>query len=286
MPLYRVDLADIHKPPRLGQALHRLLGPVDGPVPIEDIAHQLDIENIRLDTFDGFEGMLLTDQRRRPGSILANTRHCKRRARFTIAHELGHFLMERHVLFSDDGFCCMQEDFKEARNANSHFRQENEANLFAIEVLAPVATVSSFLADDPDLRRAQRMREHLDLSLEASLRRIIDLPPHPLAAIWSINGKIRYAIETRAFPFLTVSRGQLLPKSYLAAAAVANGTRGFTEMDETHAQIWTSRPEVELSEQTRVEKSGHAVTLLWADLRDEVDEDDGGLAELGTPRFR
>jgi Zn-dependent peptidase ImmA (M78 family) len=59
-------------------------------VPIEEIAEALDIVEVRIAEFDGFEGMLLTDTVRREGAILANARGGPRRARFTIAHELGH----------------------------------------------------------------------------------------------------------------------------------------------------------------------------------------------------
>jgi hypothetical protein len=42
---------------------------------------------------------------------------------------------------------------------------------------------------------------------------------------------------------------------------------------------------MEIFEQTCVGRDGHAVTLLWADLPQEADADDGGLAELSAPHF-
>ncbi|WP_347310738.1 hypothetical protein [Defluviimonas sp. SAOS-178_SWC] len=42
---------------------------------------------------------------------------------------------------------------------------------------------------------------------------------------------------------------------------------------------------MEIYEQARVGKEGHAVTLLWADRTDEDDTEEGGPDELGPPGF-
>jgi len=52
---------------------------------------------------------------------------------------------------------------------------------------------------------------------------------------------------------------------------------------------WTSRDDIEIFEQTRRSASGHAVTLLWADMHgpDDLDEEpDPYHHELGEPKFR
>lgn len=286
MPLNRIDLADIHEPCRLARSLQDMLGPTDGPVPILDIARTLEIAAIRLDRFDGFEGMLLTDSVRSTGTILANTRHGHRRARFTVAHELGHFLMERHVLSGAAGFTCRTADLRETRDGQRHLRQETEANRFAIEVLAPPCLIDPILSSDPDLRDARRLRDRLDISLEASVRRMIEHRDEPLAGIWSYRGRVRYVIRGARFPFVPLSKGDRLPPLTQAFRAVSQARPGFTEVVETHAQAWTGRPDIDLSEQTRLAENGHAVTLLLADLPDDAQEEDSGLPELGMPRFR
>ena len=135
MQLDRIDLADIHHPVVLARTIHKLLGKRDSAVPVEDIAVALDISEVRLDHFDGFEGMLLTDTVRSTGCILAKNSNGRRRARFTIAHELGHFLMERHQLFAATGFTCSAQDMRESRDGRQQLRQETQANQFAIELL-------------------------------------------------------------------------------------------------------------------------------------------------------
>ncbi|WP_089989184.1 ImmA/IrrE family metallo-endopeptidase [Cognatiyoonia koreensis] len=165
-----------------------------------------------------------------------------------------------------------------------HRLQETQANQFAIELLAPEYLMNSSLQTDPNLRDAQRLRDHLDLSLEACIRRMISLRYESLAAVWSHKGKIRYFLKNNGFPFVTLHKNDHLPKTTIAYRATANGSQGFTEMDETDPYVWTGRSTGELFEQTRVASNGHAVTLLWAELPEE--DDGGGHQELGTPSFR
>jgi hypothetical protein len=283
--LDRIDLADIHHPVVLARTIHAQLGKRDGAVPVVDISKALDVSEVRLDRFDGFEGMLLTDTVRSAGCILANTSKNKRRARFTVAHELGHFLMERHQLSTESGFTCSARDMRESRDGRRHLRQETQANQFAIELLAPDHLMEPLYSNDPDLRDAQRLRDHLDVSLEACVRRMVDRREEPLAAVWSHNGTVRYFAKSADFPFVALNRGDRIPQTSAAHLAIANGRPGFTQFAEADAHPWTGRSGLELYEQTRVAPSGYAVTLLWAELPED-DNDNGGLQELGVPVFR
>lgn len=263
-----------------------MLGPLDGAVPVVQVAEALDISAVRIDRFDGFEGMLLTDRRRTDGVILASTRAGDRRARFTVAHELGHFLMERHEPSDEGGFRCTPSDMRERRKAKQHYRQEAEANRFAIELLAPARLAVPLLEDPPDLRQAISMRDLLDVSFEACVRRQIEIADQSLAAIWSHEGRVRYPVRSSEFPFLTCKKGHALPKETAGFRAIQKGKRGITHMTETSAIAWTNNSEIEIWEQTRVGKNGHAVTLLWADMPDEDDDIDASHRELGMPTFR
>ncbi|MFZ3585089.1 ImmA/IrrE family metallo-endopeptidase [Loktanella sp. DJP18] len=230
--------------------------------------------------------MLLTDAVRSTGAILANTAKGSRRARFTVAHELGHFLMERHVLSNPSGFRCIADDMRETQEGRRDLRQETQANQFAIGLLAPGYLVNPLLSPDPDLRDAQRLSALLDISLEACVRHLLEIRPEPLAAVWSYKGRIRYFGKSSAFPFVTCKAKLLLPQTSAACRAVSNGTPGYTEVQATHATAWTSQPDLDLYEQTRVSKTGHAVTLFWADTINEDDSTDDGHPELDMPKFR
>ena len=287
MHIDRVELADLIEPRSLARAITARLTS-DGPVPVREIALALDIVEVRTEKFDGFEGILLTDVVRSRGAILASNADGDRRARFTIAHELGHFLLERHVLSGPDGFLCRSDDMREARTAQRHQRQEAEANQFAIALLAPKRLTDPHLGREPDLRDAQRLRDVLDISLEAAVRCMIDRRDDVLAAVFTAGDQVRYVVRGKGFPFVNRKPGTRISQATQAARALRKGRAGFTSMSETIAVAWTDRDDAILLEQTRVGKDGHGVTLLQAirnDLDDE-DPDNGSPRELGMPSFR
>jgi Zn-dependent peptidase ImmA (M78 family) len=65
-------------------------------VPVEEWARRLDIEEIAPLETQRFEGGFLTDENRSRGIILVNKEASEGRRRFTIGHELGHFLIMSH----------------------------------------------------------------------------------------------------------------------------------------------------------------------------------------------
>jgi len=254
-------------------------------MPVDNIAHALDISEVRRATLDGLEGVLLTDAVRSQGRILVNAARSEQRARFSIAHEIGHFVMERHILSGAMGFGCTSGDMRERRTRAHHQRQETEANQFAIALLAPPYKLVPALAVDPDIPSVKALAASLCLSLEATMRRYVALSDQPLCAIWTHNGMIRTSARNKAFPWLPFTKGQTLPATSRAHKHCASGKQGISQMREANALGWLNKPDIELFEQTRVGHKGHALTLLWATL--PPDDDDGDdLPELGMPHFR
>lgn len=258
---------------------------MDGAVPIDQIACALDITEVKREILDGLEGLLLTDTTRSQGMILANASRGERRARFSIAHEIGHFLMERHVLSAGMGFHCSASDMREQRMKDRHQRQEAEANQFAIGLLAPTYKLGATLAEDPDIRPIHTLATALDLSIEATMRRYIALSDHPLCAVWTHNGQVRTIARGKTFPWLPLKKGSSLPRTSFAKAHCAGGSPGVSKMRETNALGWLNKPDTELYEQTRVGKNGHALTLLWATLPPDHENEDHD-RERDVPRFR
>ncbi|MBI4432349.1 MAG: ImmA/IrrE family metallo-endopeptidase [Candidatus Omnitrophica bacterium] len=103
-------------------------------VPVEKIAEQLNLQII----YEPFEGTLSGCVIREDGKarIGVNSNDHENRQRFTIAHEIGHFLLhEGEEVFVDHGFRINRRD------VNSSLVQEPEeieANDFAAELLMPV----------------------------------------------------------------------------------------------------------------------------------------------------
>ncbi len=258
----------------MAKALHRQIGPLTGAVPVDEIAFGLGVSEVRQDALDGCEGILLTDRVRSVGKMLVNSGRGSQAARFGIAHELGHFLLERHVLSLAGTFTCSLTDMRETRTAQLHERQEVEANAFAIGLLVPDDQLKPYLKEQPDIRSAAELRSKLDISLEAATRCLVDRHEEPIAAVWSVAGKIRYAVRGHKFPWLTRKKGDLVSSLTRTASALAKGSSGITSMSEVPAAAWTSEDIPELFEQVRVSHNGHTLTLLWATLPD-ADQDAG-----------
>lgn len=110
----------------------------DAPVDVYKIADLLGFSIIESDFPDKYSGEIFIEGDIK--SIGINKNHTIKRQRFTIAHELGHYL-NGHQYFDEDGK--MMEDLEFDFNNPLH-RQEKEANLFASELLMP----KEFLIND------------------------------------------------------------------------------------------------------------------------------------------
>lgn len=120
--------------PRAGALLRRyreLFGGPDLPVPVESIAEDLlglSVEERELEV----SGMLLPAERR----ILVNADEPQPRRRFTIAHELGHWVCQCLEGTTVPVFCRDKDVSTAADRA-----LEREANVFAAELLMPESAV-------------------------------------------------------------------------------------------------------------------------------------------------
>lgn len=248
-----------------------MIGRIDGPIPVADVARALDIVEVRECPMDGCEGVLLTDRTRKSGSILVNNRRGSQAARFSIAHELGHFLLERHVLGLADGMVCTVSDLRESRTMRQHNKQEVEANEFAIGLLVPGSAAATTLNAEPEIDAAVQMQKRFDISLEAAIRCLVERHDEPLAAVWAKDGVIRYVVRGPRFPWITWKAGQRLPVLSRTPRYLAAGRSGVSVMAEVAPAAWTQGDIPELFEQVRIGKDGHSLTLLWATLSEAED---------------
>tara|TARA_R110002074_G_C12426345_1_gene656407 strand:- start:32 stop:847 length:816 start_codon:yes stop_codon:yes gene_type:complete len=259
MRLDRIALDDAGSDPvRLAAAIHaQLPGLTSGHVPIYKIARGLDIEEIREEPLKSIEGALVTDREKSIGSILVNARSSSKRRHFTVGHELGHFLIPEHRPTAPDGFLCSKIGLTIPEHVVRHRRQENEADRFAIELLAPRDRMRSYLAHAPDLERVIAMSETLRISKAAAVWRYTELHSEPIAAISSWNGMICNVVRPKNFPYLHVwNRGRL------PAISKRNGN-DLGNWSEVPAAEWLSSPGGKLVRvQTLHQIDGRATTLV------------------------
>lgn len=90
--------------------------------------------------------------------IGVNSRHSPTRQRFTMAHELGHYMLHRSTanIFFDESLLF----FRNQRSSEGTKRQEIEANNFAAELLMP----------EPAIR--QRLEEPIDAFNEEEVEKL------------------------------------------------------------------------------------------------------------------
>ena len=170
-------------------------------------------------------------------------------------------------------FTCSQRDLRETRTARQHKRQEVEANEFAIGLLIPDNLLLPFLKLQPEISAVAALRTKLDISLEAATRCLIERHEEPVAAVWSVDGKIRYATRGRSFPWIERGPGQMVSSLSGTAVALTAGGVGTTPMREVASAAWTLADIPELFKEIRIGKDGHALTLLWTTLPEASGQD-------------
>lgn len=103
------------------------------PIPIKDIIKGQGIKLLPYDMEDGVSGILMIEKNN--STIGYAKGESPLRQRFTMAHELGHFMLHQHNdLFIDKGFRTM---YRPSSNTPSKEWQEWEANEFAACILMP-----------------------------------------------------------------------------------------------------------------------------------------------------
>jgi Zn-dependent peptidase ImmA (M78 family) len=154
----RMDLADCATPEALLSTIHKLqAGVFPIPVPIDEWATALDITATKPMETEGFEGGLIMFADRSEATILFNWHADRRRQRFTIGHELGHFLLPWHKLRNEEGFRCSKQAmavFRVQPVGDRYMEMEAQANRFSAGLLMPVA----------QFRIDLRSRRHFEVS--------------------------------------------------------------------------------------------------------------------------
>lgn len=267
-----IEEAGRNDPVRLAEAIHRQLETLSGPVPLREIALALDIVEIREEALSSFEGALVTSRERSEGAILVNRNASRQRRRYTIGHELLHFLNPLHEQTATNGFECSRADMAlggrlDGIDLRRYDKQEVEANRFAIELLAPITRMRSFLRGFADLSHVLRAAAELDVSKAAIARRYVELHPASTAVVFSRNGTISYPEWGPQFPLLAIKKGDQLPGRFGPTAQ----TEMLTMMDDADPEAWLKYPgRRKLYAQTLQQSGGHAMTLL---LMEDDDED-------------
>jgi Zn-dependent peptidase ImmA (M78 family) len=110
------------------------------PVPVQDIAERLGLK-VEVWTFStsedisGFIDLSAT-------KIVVNAEDVPQRQAFTIAHELGHWVLHREDLEKNPDMSIM---YRQASLSAERDAKEQEANAFAAELLVPLAWLKKYM---------------------------------------------------------------------------------------------------------------------------------------------
>ncbi len=110
------------------------------PVHADYLAKQLKIEVKFEKADDDLSGFLFRDPQTKKAIIGVNAAHPENRKRFTVAHELGHYVLhEGRTIHVDENpkKLAFRINLRDEKSAKGDDDDEKEANLFAAELLMP-----------------------------------------------------------------------------------------------------------------------------------------------------
>lgn len=281
-----MELADIGQPTKLAHEIHRQLraqfGSVPRRIPLASLASAVGIEGIAL--FDGtsFEGTLVLQDGRAAIGIRKGMR--SGRHNFTLAHEIGHFLIPTHRLQRQQ-FLCEPVDMRRARGGNFSHRPEQErieveANEFAAALVVPMPEYGAerkALGSACDVAHIRQLAETFDVSQEVMAKIYVMNADEKAAIITSKNGVVQRVIPQPGFPFLGLRKGSPIPTAAVTKSfSMSTANDPISELKEVASHTWLEkRGNVSaIYEQVFFQGEGWAMTLLVVDEDDDEQEPD------------
>jgi len=205
---------------------------VSGPPDARSIAAQLQLDVTELEV-QGFDGGLVRAKGTPFGAIIVrNSIREPGRKNFTVAHEIGHFVLPGH---DAGGAVCGSSDIGNWADASRQL--EREADEFAAELLLPSDYAKpKFSSESPSLEVIQAVANETNVSLSAAAWRYCDLVSERCAVVWSKNGKVSWYKPSREFGFY-LKRGWEISKGTQAWECFS-GTRTHSAPEPVAADLW------------------------------------------------
>jgi hypothetical protein len=234
---------------------------IPGKPDLEALCRLLGLK-VREKKFYGFDGILVRRENTNTGIIGVNSILASSHKRFTVAHEIGHFMIPYHrrleTVCQAGSIECFSTDLNSV---------EADANEFAVELLMPRSVVANRLElDTPSLARIGALAQEFDTSLIAATHRFLTLTDRYCAMVWSrkgravwyrTSGSLRSSLPLRDLPPAASMAGRLF-----VGKTVAPG------MQPVDPYMWLS-PSLAaqcgtlLEESVRLPQEDAVLTLLW-----------------------
>ena len=258
----------------------------NAPIDLDEVAKTLGLE-LEYCATSGFEGALICSKANRVGTILVkqSIREAGRK-RFTIAHEIGHYVLPHH---GHAGCLCAADDVENWSRALSD--HEREANIFASELLLPRFLLNQeVIKSHPTFILIRQLAANFATSLTASAYRVMDLTTFRAAIVWSTRGRIRWFKASEEFDAFVTVRDQVAEGTY--AYDCFDGRRVPDELKSVRANVWLA-PSQSGNEEYILEHSvwlpyyESVLTLLYLEQPSSLarDDDSRALEELNPEDF-
>jgi Zn-dependent peptidase ImmA (M78 family) len=180
---------------------------------------------------ESYDGALLRVQGVPRGTVIINTNiREEARQRFTLAHEIAHFVLpnQRDLLTP-----CAQSSIE--RWASNIALAEHEANQFAAQILMPQIAIQDHLRLEPSFASAMAIAQRCGTSLTASGYRLVSLTSFPAALVWSEQGQVRWYKASDEFG-RWIRRGSLSTATYAADCFVGKPVP--EKLEPVPAEAW------------------------------------------------
>jgi Zn-dependent peptidase ImmA (M78 family) len=256
-----------------------------------DILRDLDINNIPVDPYsiakefdiaideidvESFDGILIKSLSN--ATILLN-RNIKNegRRKFTVAHELGHYVMPSH---KGERYECNTDCFDTFRSNNPVI--EKEANRFAAELLLPSSILQKIVHQyKPDFNDIGDLANDCGTSLTATAIKYVSLTYECCALVASAKNNIKWHKRSSSFP-THIENGTPVPHNTLTRSYAIPGVHQTASNQQIPAYLWIDDTRIDrhtyMDEYCLpVPQYGYVLTMLWLydfDIEDETDKRD------------
>lgn len=163
------------------------------------------------------------------GIITVDSNMIPAQQRFVTAHELGHFLCDKH-----DRICTIEDN---RSFMYSQMKNEKRANTFAAELLMPAEWFKEFTgAKEFKPEMIKRSADYFNVSLTAAAIRYTEVGEIPTAVIMSTDKVVKWKFINPSFPYKVITSGKKV--SRLSNAFDHYDGREIPEIDTVRADAW------------------------------------------------
>lgn len=237
---------------------------------LEDIAS---LENLQIsyDSYEqAFDGMLVVDDDYwhihidNDGGNGIGTK----KGRFTLAHELAHYIINEHQRGIADGEFLHASKF----DVNRTDPREREADHFAGVLLMPTQRFRSVKTSRKfSIDTIFQLSEEFQTSFLSTVQRFCEIGTHSVCIVFSQNNIVKWYRKSADFPdwAFRFKIGQPLPSTTVAGEFYSNTQTKYTGFEEMNPSIWFYDKwsvSGRMREQCYYSNSyGYVISILWFD---------------------